>query len=645
MLWGLLAAAAPVLIHFVNRMRHRPMMWGAMFFLARARRSSTKFAKLRRFLILACRVLALAMVAMLLARPLLGGFMGRLFAGPPELVVIVLDRSASMETRVGDGAETLRQRALAELVASRSVLQEVRRVVVLDSATRKPVELPSPEQLGDYRFWPPTDTGADVPALLDAALSLVAESKAGRSEIWVVSDLQVSNWRPSANRWRVLAERYASLPQDVTFRMVAVQGGQQANASIRVLDSEMRFDEGSQMLDLAFEIRAPGTVSREVVVSLSLNGRLQNLKLQVADGHLVVRRSFPLPDRESGWGTVEIPADGNVRDNRAFFAWEPPGRKHVVVVAEDPFVTRILPFAAAPRPDDPERVAEVRAPGQLGDLSQVSLLLWQGQPPIDGDREAVEAFLRDGGHALFLPGWQGGGEMVAGMGWGKPNEAKEDAPWRVTSWNQEDGPLAATASGTQLSVDRLQLFRTCELLGTPEEQYALLADETPFLAATAVGRGRAWFCPTLPQREWSTLGRGTVLLPMVQRLLHDAARRFGHIRVHECGEEVPIVDLVPLGEATAEAGTTTAGVFRADGGMVVLERPADEDAPGHLAEAEVRELFGEIPLQLQLNRQGAKRAGVQTELWWTMALLGLLFMLGEALLTMPPPRSHGEKAQ
>ncbi|MDX9981164.1 MAG: BatA domain-containing protein, partial [Lentisphaeria bacterium] len=70
LLWGLLAAATPILIHFVNRMRHRPMPWGAMLFLARARRSSTKFAKLRRFLILACRALALAMVALLLSRPL-----------------------------------------------------------------------------------------------------------------------------------------------------------------------------------------------------------------------------------------------------------------------------------------------------------------------------------------------------------------------------------------------------------------------------------------------------------------------------------------------------------------------------------------------------------------------------------------------
>jgi hypothetical protein len=644
MLWGLLAAATPVLIHFINRMRHRPVLWGAMLFLARARRSSTKFAKLRRFLILACRVLALAMVAMLLARPLLGGFVGRLFAGPPDLVVIVLDRSASMEARVGGGEGTLRQRALRELAASRAVLNEVRRIVVVDSATGKPVELPSADQLGDERFWPATDTGTDVPALLDRALALVAEAKVGRAEIWLVSDLQAANWRPNGNTWRMFADRYAAMPEDVVFRLIAFSREPQTNASVRVLSSTMRFEQGNQMLDLAFEIRVSGAASQDLVVSLALNGRLQNLKLHVTNGQLVVRRSFPLADREAGWGTVEIPADGNAQDNRAFFAWEPPPQRLAVVVAENPTVGRILTFAAAPVPSDPERVAETRTPGKLDDLSAASLLIWQGRPPEGEDRRALDSFLAAGGHVLFFPGWQGGGDLVAGLGWGKPAEAPADSPWRVATWDHENGPLAATPSGTQLSVDRLELLRMCPVLGTTAEQFAFLADETPFLSSSAVGRGRAWFCPTLPQREWSNLGRGTVLLPAIQRILNEAGRRFGHIQVHDCGEDLNLTDLVPLGNSTLGTGTSLAGVFRTDGSMVVLQRPSDEDLPGYLDGGAVRELFGNVPLHLRLDRQGVRKAGVQSELWWAMALLGLLFMLGEALLTVAPRRLRGEGA-
>ena len=128
----------------------------------------------------------------------------------------------------------------------------------------------------------------------------------------------------------------------------------------------------------------------------------------------------------------------------------------------------------------------------------------------------------------------------------------------------------------------------------------------------------------------------------MQRLLTEGARRLGHIRVHDCGEEVDLADLVPLASGGGAADATTAGVFRADGRMVVLRRPAEEDLPGRLAEPEIRELLGDIPAHLLHDRVGTRQAGLQSELWWAMALLGLLFMLGEALLTVAPPRGSGE---
>jgi len=314
-------------------------------------------------------------------------------------------------------------------------------------------------------------------------------------------------------------------------------------------------------------------------------------------------------------------------------------------VAEDPAVGQLLGFAAAPVPDDPERQVEARAVGQLGDLSATSLLIWQGTPPADSDREAVEAFLVAGGSALFLPGRQGGGDLVAGLAWGKPLTAPAEEPWRVANWDHVNGPLADTPSGVPLSVDRLRLSRACPLVGTAAELVASLGDETPFLASSPVGKGKAWFCPTLPDREWSTLGRGTVLLPLMQRLLAEGGRRFGHIQVQDCGEPLDLRGFVAVAGAARSPNSTCAGVFRADGALLVLQRPASEDLPGNLDERVARELFGDVPLQLVQDRQGSHKAGLQSEFWWMMALMGLLFMVGEGLLTLTPPRAQREASQ
>ena len=47
-LWGLPLLLLPIIIHLVNRMRHRTVPWAAMRFLLKATQSSTSHAKLRQ---------------------------------------------------------------------------------------------------------------------------------------------------------------------------------------------------------------------------------------------------------------------------------------------------------------------------------------------------------------------------------------------------------------------------------------------------------------------------------------------------------------------------------------------------------------------------------------------------------------------
>ena len=75
-LWGLPLVLLPVIIHLINRMRHRPRQWAAMQFLLAATRSSTSHAKLRNLLIMLMRVLAVLTLLLFLARPLVGGWLG-----------------------------------------------------------------------------------------------------------------------------------------------------------------------------------------------------------------------------------------------------------------------------------------------------------------------------------------------------------------------------------------------------------------------------------------------------------------------------------------------------------------------------------------------------------------------------------------
>src|ERR1043165_5719010 len=111
-LWGLPLILLPVLIHLLNRMRHRPQPWAAMRFLISATRSSISNAKLRQWLILLLRVLAVLMLVLFLSRPLAGGWLGWALSSAPEVILVLLDRSASMETILPESATSRREHVL-----------------------------------------------------------------------------------------------------------------------------------------------------------------------------------------------------------------------------------------------------------------------------------------------------------------------------------------------------------------------------------------------------------------------------------------------------------------------------------------------------------------------------------------------------
>ena len=71
LLWALFAASIPIIIHLVNRWRHRSIPWAAMEFLLRAARETRGTKKLLHYLILALRVMAAAALVTALRGPCL----------------------------------------------------------------------------------------------------------------------------------------------------------------------------------------------------------------------------------------------------------------------------------------------------------------------------------------------------------------------------------------------------------------------------------------------------------------------------------------------------------------------------------------------------------------------------------------------
>lgn len=637
LLWGLPLAALPIIIHLFNRLRHRTMHWAAMMFLLAATRKSTRYAKLRQWLVLAMRVLALCALIFAISRPLAGGWVGWMLHPAPDAIVMVLDRSASMEARMPGGSTSKRQEAVRLLAEAAKGYEETSRLILFDSALRQPQEVGDAMSLPQLAATAPTDTAADMPALLQTVADWLSRNKPGQVEIWIASDLQSSSWHPDSTRWPAVAAQLAALPQTARIRLLALdQPAQTESAAIAVAEVNRRYRSDPPEVELVLDLERNNPTPSTRSLTFVSEGSRSTLDLQVQGQSFRYRHKITLDSPTAiGWGRVELQADNNPRDNVAYYVYGPPVPLKSAVVATDEIVGRILKLAAAPIPADTNRQAEIITPEQASQipLSGYSLLLWAAPPPKDETAKKLRAFVEEGGSLLVWAAGENG--SLFGLSLGDVETAEPEKFWKIGKWEEKEGPLAKTDEGLSLPLNELAIFRRQALRGEGTV-LAGFEDNGPCLIQRALGRGRLLICASSPHPEWSNLREGLVLVPLVQRLISDGGRRFTQADLLECGATLPV-----------EAGTTIlpveggrdarlqAGVYRLGQRLIAVNRPAAEADLETLEPAKARTLFEPVKIQL-FTEQKQGESKLQSELWRTFLFIMVAFLLVEAMLILPP---------
>jgi len=265
-----------VIIHLLNRRRFRTVKWAATTFLLKASRESRGKKKLKHILILTCRALAIAALIFAVARPLIGGFLGS-GSGSVGTVVLVLDRSASMETKAGSGQPSHRESVLSKISEAVKNMGSPR-LVLIDSASGEIQDVPSPEAITELSNTFATDTKADIPTLLNKAIDYIKETGPGQAEIWLASDLQRSDWRPTDSRWGAVRANIEALPTKTKLRILTAGDQVVENFALELLAS--RRVDNDLFLDLKLT-RAEGDGTTTVPITYSLKGARSSERITI----------------------------------------------------------------------------------------------------------------------------------------------------------------------------------------------------------------------------------------------------------------------------------------------------------------------------------------------------------------------------
>ena len=643
LLAGLPLIALPIIIHLINQRRFQTIQWAAMMFLLAAHRMARGYSRLRQWLIMLFRMLAIAGLLFAVARPLASGWLGLAAGGQADTTIVLLDRSPSMQQRGTGTGDSKLETGKKQLVQTLQTLGSAKWVLI-ESTSHEPREIDSPAAILDLPSTGPASASADLPLMLQAAHDYIRDNHAGRTEVWICSDLRENDWTAESGRWSTLRDAFLEFPQGVRFHVLAYSQLPTTNTSIRVTDVKRKTDSDGAELLISLKVSRQGPDDEKIsvpvefdiegarsVVTVELNGSTTDLK----DHRIPLERS-----KERGWGRVSIPADSNPADDDFYFVFDNPPPRRTIIVAEEPQIERPLQLAAAIAPDPSiHSEAEVIGLEQLPTVEwdQVSLVLWQASLPTGADAELLQSFVDRGGQAVFLPPRNPSDAEFFGIRWNNWTSSNDSIP--IETWRGDEDLLSRTLSGAALPVGQLEIHQYCELSGehTP---LASLKGGAPLLARVPSKQGGVYFWATTPAPRDSSLATGGVVLyAFVQRAISAGAVVLGKARQLDAGESQGESPATWTAIAEGDRGISTEslyhrGVYGANDRLLAINRPAIEDDARVLGDSRLAELFRGLNF-VRVDDQAGSLSSLIQEIWRAFLVTMLISLVVEAALCLP----------
>ena len=295
------AAAVPLLLHLLRRRISLRVEFPAARYILRAERENSRKLKLKNWLLMLLRILAVLLIALAAARPV-----GRLIGSghAPTALAIVLDNSLSTSTII-DGAPLFRRLRAAALLAARQATPSDR--VWLITADGRVVGGSSSAVADAIQRLEPIAGAGDLPAALTRAVGLVRGAGLPARHVAVATDGQATSWRR------------ATPVVDVGVSALVPTGALPANHAVIVAEARpTRWTPRGSVV--ARTLGADSATYRIGIGGTGNAARTLARGTAVADGEILVRAAPP----ERGWvaGSVELEPDELRGDDvRYFAAW------------------------------------------------------------------------------------------------------------------------------------------------------------------------------------------------------------------------------------------------------------------------------------------------------------------------------------
>ena len=523
LLWGLLALAVPIIVHFFNLQRPRQVLFSNVAFVREVKKTVVRRVQFQQWLLLLFRLLAVALLVLAFANPVIVRDNQEALAGDRS-VVIVIDNSYSMTAGNEKGAYFPQALSLARNIIRAYARQDEFLVMTTSDLRLNSNFAGQEEALESLRELRPRQNIRPHTELLAFRDDLFARANHRTRELYFLSDFQTSTVLPDSAGLDLgpdssLVIKYLPLAQRPqrnvyvaghAIRSQILEAGKPVAMTMTLVN-----DGGAPVTDLSVRVLIEGQVAAISNTDLPAGGS-EDLELTFTP-------------TQAGWlgGYIELDDNPIDFDNRRYFSLYVPSEEKVLVVESQPSRNVRLLYESIFSQFDATIIDARNLAAQRLDTYR-SLVLVGITDISSGLSDQLRNFAEGGGSVLLFPG-EGASLtslnaylQAAGVG---TLEAMRRLPeGRPASEVDLAHPVFSgvfTAQQADQRFDAPTVYQYYPLQpDNSQVQNRILAldNNAPILLETRSGEGILFTFTLFPGDSWTDLHMKTVFSPLMFRL-------------------------------------------------------------------------------------------------------------------------------
>lgn len=395
-LWALSLLSVPVIIHLLNFRRYKKQLFSDIRFLKQVQQESKAKRKLKEWLILAARILAITCLVLAFAQPYKPALLQQQ-QGKQKLISIYIDNSFSMNNEGADGrlldAAKEKARAIVSVYAHSDRFQ-----IITNELSGKELR---------------TITKANALELIDAiqispAVSSLEEIYSKQKNaiqnsesafVYYISDFQKSTLRPDVFK----------PDSGFSISFLPVQANQYSNLyidSVWLNSPTLRLNESNKLM-----IRLGNMSSRpaeDITVQLKLNGIQKGMANTNCDANSIVQTEIDFTPSTEGWlkGEISVTDHPITFDDKYYFSLYPIASSNIYCINNDKYNTFISNLFEVDK-----LYKLIQSKQDLINYSEFKkyqlIILNESDRLSSGLTDEITKYVNNGGHLLITPAADG----------------------------------------------------------------------------------------------------------------------------------------------------------------------------------------------------------------------------------------------